>query len=237
MISDKSPYPKFNHDEYARSQSPDDFWGQIRRTVQGRPVTDNQISMIVEAIKTGLKIKPDDTLLDLACGNGALSHLFFDSCAEYLGVDFSEYLISIAKKNFERLPDIVFTVQGAAEYVRRESRPERFTKGLCYGSFSYFSEPDAIEVLQQLFEKFSNIKKVFIGNLPDKGRVEKFYARVPDQDELSDPCSQIGIWRSRDEFARLAGNAGWNVQFLSMPSEFYAAHYRYDALLSRNPEK
>lgn len=237
MVSNKSPRPNFNHDEYARSQPPDDFWGQIRRTVQGRPVADDQIEMIVEAIRTGLEIRPDDTLLDLACGNGALSHLFFDSCAGYLGVDFSEYLISIAKQNFEKLPNIVFTVQGAAEYVRRESRPERFTKALCYGSFSYFSEPDAIEVLQLLLDKFSNVKRLFIGNLPDKDRVEKFYKKMPDQDELSDPCSQIGIWRSQNELAKLAGNAGWNVQFLSMPSEFYAAHYRYDALLSRNPEK
>ncbi|SDA21882.1 Methyltransferase domain-containing protein [Nitrosospira sp. Nsp18] len=238
MVSNKSPYLKFNHDEYARSQSPDNFWGQIRRTVQGRPVTDDQINMIVEAIKTGLDIRSDDVLLDLACGNGALPHLFFDSCAEYLGVDFSEYLISVAKKNFERFPNITFTLQGVAKYVCLESRPDRFTKALCYGSFSYFPEADAIEVLRLLFEKFSNIQKLFIGNLPDKDQMAKFYTtRTPDQYELSDPCSQIGIWRSRDEFARLAANAGWNVKFLSMPLEFYAAHYRYDALLSRNSEK
>jgi cyclopropane fatty-acyl-phospholipid synthase-like methyltransferase len=238
MVSNSPSYPKFNHDEYARSQAPDDFWGQIRRTVGGKPVADNQINMIVDAIKAGLEIREDDVLLDLACGNGALAHLFFDSCAGYVGVDFSEYLISVAKKNFEKPPDAVFTKQDVAAYVRREPKPKRFTKAVCYGSFSYFPDPDAVDVLRLLFERFSNIESFFIGNLPDRDRVEKFYTkRDPNQDELSDPCSQIGIWRSRDDFAKLTNKAGWHVEFLSMPMEFYGAHYRYDALLTRNPRK
>lgn len=234
MPDEKIPYQKFDHDEYARTRAPDDFWGQIRRTVQGKPVSDDQIKMIVAAIQSGLGMKPDDVLLDLACGNGALSHLLFGSCAGYLGVDLSEYLISVAKKNFEALPRYGFVAQGAAEYVRSEPRPERFTKALCYGSFSYFPAVDAAEVLHALFEKFINIETVFIGNLPDKDRAADFYkSKPPAADELLDSSSQIGIWRTRGEFAQLASDAGWKVRFLSMPAGFYASHYRYDGLLSR----
>lgn len=234
MQSDKPIYKKFDHNEHAKSRAPDDFWGQIRRTVQGEPVSDEQIKMIVDAIQAALRLKPDDKLLDLACGNGALSRLLFDSITEYQGVDFSEHLISVAKKNFEKLPGYRFVTQGAAEYVRQEAHPEKFTKVLCYGSFSYFPAADAAEVLRTLFDKFTNVQSVFIGNLPDKDRATAFYKeKQVSTEEMADHESQIGIWRTQNEFAQLAGDAGWKTKFSVMPAEYYAGYYRYDVLLSR----
>lgn len=231
---EKPSYPKFNYDEHARTCAQDDFLGQTRRTVQGVPLSDDQIQMIVAAIKSGLGFRPDDVLLELACGNGALSHFLFDSCKEYLGVDLSEYLISVAKKNFEVLPYYRFAVQGAAGYVRQEPHPERFLKVLCYAGFQYFSADDAAEILHSIFEKFSNVQTVFIGNLPDKDRATKFYKeKQPSAEELSDCSTAIGVWRTRNEFAQLVGDAGWKVRFSNMPAEFHASYYRYDALLSR----
>ncbi len=233
MPNDNKTYLKFDYDEYAKTRAPEDFWGQVRRTVQGVSVSEDQIKLIVDTIRSSFDVKPDDTLLDIACGNGALSHLLFDSCSGYLGVDLSEHMISVAKANFETLPHYLFMQQGAAEYVRSESQPERFSKVLCYGSFPYFPAADAYEVLRTLFEKFGNVKTVFIGNLPDKDRAAEFYKKQPNVDELADSCSQIGIWRTRDEFTQLAIEAGWQVKFSAMPAEFYASYYRYDALLSR----
>jgi len=233
MPNDNKTYSKFDHDKHARSRAPDDFWGQIRRTVNGMPVSDAQIKMIVDAISAALNLEPNDTLLDIACGNGALSHLLFDSCCGYLGVDLSGHLISVAKANFETLPHYQFMQQGAAEYVNSESLPERFSKVLCYGSFPYFPATDATLVLRTLYEKFSNVQTVFIGNLPDKDKAEEFYKKQPDIDELTDSGSQIGIWRTRDEFTQLAGDAGWKVKISTMDDGFYASYYRYDALLSR----
>ncbi|MBE0627422.1 MAG: class I SAM-dependent methyltransferase [Burkholderiales bacterium] len=234
MSNEKNRYQKFNFDEYARSCSPDDFLGQTRRTVNGVPVSDEQIKLILNAIRSALDLKPNDTLLDIACGNGALSHYLFDSCAGYCGVDLSEYLISVAKKNFEVLPNYRFVQRGAAEYVRLEPQPEQFTKVLCYGSFQYFPGEDAAEVLRSLFEKFKSVQTVFLGNLPDRERAEDFYKKgLPTDEELLDCCSQMGTWRTRNELAELAGNAGWKVKVSTMPSEFHASHYRLDALLSR----
>jgi len=234
MNNDKPAYRKFDHNEHAKSRDPDDFWGQIRRTVNGEPVSDEQIMLIIDSIRAALGLQHDDSLLDLACGNGALSHLLFNSIAEYQGVDFSEYLIKVARANFERVPSHRFMTMGAAEYVRQEARPERFTKMLCYGSFSYFSAADAQEVLGTLFTRFSNVRSVFIGNLPDKDRAPAFYKdKLVSAEEMLDNESQIGIWRSQSEFAELAGSAGWKTVFSVMPAEYYAGYYRYDALLTR----
>jgi len=234
MSKEKSEYKKFNFDEYAKSCAPDDFLGQTRRTVNGKPVSDEQIKLILNAISSALELKRDDTLLDIACGNGALTHNLFHSCSGYLGVDLSEYLISVAKKNFESLPNYQFKQQGAAEYVRNEAMPKRFSKVLCYGSFQYFPVEDAAEVLHTLFNKFINVQTIFLGNLPDRDLAVDFYKdNLPSTEELMDCCSQMGIWRTHDELAELAGNAGWKVQFSTMPAEFHASHYRLDVLLTR----
>jgi cyclopropane fatty-acyl-phospholipid synthase-like methyltransferase len=234
MSKENRFYPKFSYDEHARTCASDDFLGQTRRTENGVPVSDEQIQMIVSAIKSGLDFSPEDVLLELACGNGALSQYLFNSCKDYLGVDLSEHLIAVAKENFEALPHYHFSVQGAAEYVRNELRPEKFTKMLCYAGFQYFPDEEAEEILSSISKKFNNIQTIFIGNLPDKSRAEEFYkSRQPSKEEISDGNTAIGIWRTREEFEQLAGKSGWNVKFSTMPTEFYASYYRYDALLRR----
>ena len=233
-------YPKSDYKEYPKTLPADDLWGQVRRTVNGRPVAPEQIDMIVAAIRQGLDLQPNDVLLDLACGNGALSSLLFDACAEVHGVDFSDYLIEVAQARFARAAPAgpgarsSFEVGDAATYVRSEVDPARFTKALCYGSFMFFSADDARAVLAGLQQRFPRLTRIFIGNLPDKDRAHLFYPAGKDyQAELSDPAAQIGLWRSAAEFERLARDTGWHLRLARMPEDFYAARYRYDAVLDR----
>ena len=115
------------HKEHPKSCAADDFWGQVSRTVNGVPVGDDQINMIVNSIRTALQFETDDVLLDLGCGNGALSKYVFLQCSSILGVDFSEYLVSVAKDNFERLPSFAFAQMDAVTYVDVENDPGRFS--------------------------------------------------------------------------------------------------------------
>jgi SAM-dependent methyltransferase len=228
----KEDFPKSDYKEYPKTLAADDFWGQVRRTVHGKPVSEEQIQAIVQAIVRHLDPQPADTLLDMACGNGALSRYLFDYCAGLLGVDYSEYLIGVAKANFERKPRFEFTCSDAATYIASEPDPRRFTKVLCYGSFSYFPQRDASLVLQGLRERFCSVQRVYLGNLPDKDRAANFYPAGKDYArELSDHAAQVGVWRSQEEFATLAASAGWRCQFVQMPPGFFGAHYRYDVLL------
>ncbi|MBW8028554.1 MAG: methyltransferase domain-containing protein [Ferrovum sp.] len=228
---------KFSYDEYARTRPPDDFWGQVLRTVQGVPVPEDQIERIVAAICTGLNFEPEDVLLDIACGNGALSQRLFGRCAGFLGVDLSQHLISVARTNFEKLPNFGFLEVGAGDYVTTETSPKRFTKVLCYGSFQYLSENEAIQVLRTLYEKFTRVRRCFIGNLPDRDHAADFYKRTPGRNELSNHETATGCWRTRQEFEYLVRQSGWKVSFSTMPPEFYASYYRYDALLMRDTGK
>lgn len=230
-------FPKWDYQEYPKILAPDDFWGQVRRTIHGKAVSEDQIAMIVESIKTRLGLTGAAVLLDIGCGNGALSRYLFDSCQQFVGVDASEYLIGVAKKNFERLPDFSFVFNDAITFLEKEDEPSRFTKALCYGAFSFLSEQEAERLLGLLSVRFVNIDTLFLGNVPDKERAEAFH--VLDNDfiaNMSNHQSQIGVWRSQAELSDLASAHGWNVRFVKMPDSFYSSHYRYDAILTRKTD-
>jgi SAM-dependent methyltransferase len=227
-------YPTVNYDAHARKVGRKDYWEQVRRTVAGRPVDEAQINAVIQAIQTGLDLGPADILLDIACGNGALSSRLFDSCAGLLGVDVSPYLVGVAQQDFARPPNYTFCLADVGEYLATERCPERFTKGFCYGSFFYFPEETARTSLRLLHDRFVNVGRVFLGNLPDKARVQNFFRdRTPSEEELRDPEAQVGIWRTPAEMEALVQTVGWRMRCAQMPPEFYSASYRYDVVLER----
>lgn len=228
-------HPAYDYVEYPKTLPRDDFWGQVRRTVNGRPVGQGQIDMIVAQIRAALALTDADTLLDLACGNAALTSHLVDECAHVTGVDHSAYLIGVALDHFHRPPNTEFVVADVADYLASEPAPERFTAVLCYGSFSYFTADTAERVLHILHRRFPNVRRVLLGNLPDKTHADEFYrrrGRAPDP--LDSPYTQIGMWRTPTELATLAEVAGWGTTILTMPDTFFAVRYRYDTLLSRS---
>ena len=221
--------------DYPKTCSPNDFWGQVKRTVNGNPVSQDQIDMIVDVVVAELDLSQEDSLLDLCCGNGALSTLFFKKCNGGLGVDFSEYLISIADKYFASPPYQTYICQDALEFCQNPTTPDKFTKVVCYGSFSYLEQVDAEKLLSLLNKNFPNIQRVFIGNCPDKDLLSDFFSSREFTDGVeNEPDSPVGIWRSTKEFVAMAKQYGWKPVIHQMPSTYYAAHYRYDVILTHD---
>jgi SAM-dependent methyltransferase len=225
---------KFNfYKEYPKTCNPKDFWGQVKRTINGVPVSKEQIDLIVCAVVKGLSLSRQDILLDLCCGNGALSALVFKHCGGGVGVDFSEFLISVARKHFMNEPHVTYVLRDVVEFCENPIKPNIFSKMLCYGSFSYLEYERAEKLLCLLRDNFHNLKKIYIGNCPDKDLLLNFtknHSFEPDAE--NDPESPIGIWRTQEEFSSLASRCGWKISFYKMPHNFYASHYRYDVILT-----
>ena len=232
MPSDQ--FPKWDYNEYPKTLSPDDFWGQVRRTVYGKPVSEEQIQMMVDAIIAGLELQRSSVLLDIGCGNAALAARLFSVCDQCLGVDSSEYLIAVANTHFAS-PRHTFICQDAVDYAINEPDPLRFDKLLCFGVFAYLSDISAQQLLVILNQRFLNISSLFIGSIPDPRYAATFFKDCDlAEADLVNPRSQIGVWRSRDQMSQMAGQAGWRIRFQSMPREFYQSHYRYNAVLKRS---
>lgn len=219
------------YDEHAKNCDEDDIWGQVRRTVNGKPVSPDQIDMIVNAMISALDLGEDDVLLDICCGNGALSGRFFEQCAGGLGVDYSETMIAIAKKRFSRGPSVAYQTGDAIAFLRDYAGPEKFSKALIYGSINFFPRHTAEELLSSLRLRFSNIKRFVVGNVADKAHLRDFFGDRYEPGIENLPDSAIGVWWSKDEFASMALRAGWTAEFRGMPTGFFASHYRFDAVL------
>jgi SAM-dependent methyltransferase len=229
-------YPKSDYKEYPKTLARNDFWAQVRRTQHGKRISESEVDAMVAVIRRTLELRHTDVVLDLACGNGALSARLFDDCAGWLGVDSSEYLIEIAREYFERLPQYRFEVGDVCQYVSADVEPTRFTCGLCYGSFSFLAVPSARELLRTLHDRFPRLVRLFIGNIPDKSLASLFYPEGKDyDDEILDHTAQIGVWWSENELRNLAAESGWAVRFSRMPSHVFNTKYRYDAVLERMP--
>lgn len=227
---------KYHYHDHPQNCDPKDYWSQVKRTVDGKPVDEGQIQMIVSAVSDNLALTKRDRLLDLCCGNGALSNLVFANCGGGVGVDISEYLIEIAQRDFQYLPERRYELCSVNDYLRQEPNPEQFTKALCYGAFMFLDEKMSRDFLLQLLHRFPQVKRLFLGNLPDKARMKAFFRPgnyLPGMED--DPTSPIGIWRTEQEFTALAEECGWEARISRMPDTFYAAKYRYDAVLTPMP--
>ncbi len=226
------PQPEALYEEHARGCDDTDFWGQVRRTVDGKPVPEEQITLIVAKMTEHLDLRPDDILLDICCGNGALSARFFRQCAGGLGIDYSETLVSVARRHFEMGPSFEYMSGEALGALHSMVEPARFTKALIYGSINYFSRENAEKLLAVVRERCVNVSRLVIGNVADLAHIHAFFGPERYEPGIEDkPDSAIGAWWSRDGFSQMAARAGWSTEYHQMPEPFYARHYRFDALL------
>jgi SAM-dependent methyltransferase len=225
------------YDTHARTCEPKDFQRQVLRVLKSGPPGPEQIAMIADGITKGLDLQPDDILLDLCCGNGVITDMIFARCRGGVGVDFTPYLIEVAKTNFERSPDRLYRLGDAREYVETTDDTQRITKVMCYGAFYCLMESNAAGLLVALRRRFPNVQRVFLGNLPDLDRADICFPRemdmpVPPLQDLKRHDKPWGIWRTEQEMAKLAAECGWRTEISRMPPAFFVAEYRFDASLT-----
>jgi hypothetical protein len=225
------------YETLSRNSDAKDFQRQVGRVVKAGPAGPDQITMIVDAVTRGLDLKPQDVVLDLCCGNGAISHQVFAHCQGGLGVDFTPYLIEIAKANFEQPPHCLYQLSDVLEFVETTQDTERFTKVMCYGSFFCLLEWKALKLLRTLRRRFPNVGRVFLGNQPDLDQADLCFRREwdmesPPFEELKRHDKPWGIWRTEEEMWNLAARSGWRTEISRMPPEFFVAYCRFDAILT-----
>ena len=227
-------FPKWDYQEYPKTLARDDFWGQGRRTIMGRRISEEEVKLVVDHIRRQLGVQPNDVLLDLGCGNGALSARLFDNCAGYAGADLSAYLIEVSKEFFERPPHFLFFHSDVVEFAELVGEPERFTKGLCFALLQYMPLQRVAALLQILWDRFPNLHRVVVGNLPNREKAHLFFTDGYGESDLEQHESQIGKWWSTDEIGRFASSFGWEVAFSRMSEGVFNAKYRFDAILTRH---
>ena len=219
------------HKEFPKSVGKKEFWKQIKRTINGVEVSENDINMIVEAIRNALKLNKEDHLLDLGCGNAALASKFFKDIKSYSGFDFSDYLLGIAKENFFLKGKTNFKLFDMRNDKINNCGLETVNKVLIYGTISYLSKSDVKSLISNLMSELKNIERIFIGNVPNINFSSEFFARrglKPTQ--INDPNSPIGVWWDPDELAEIFMSSNLDVEIKNMPESFYGHKIRFDII-------
>ncbi len=199
----------------------------MRRTVGGKPVDDAQIVRIVTAVREALGIDDTTRLLDLCCGNAALTDRI---AADVLGVDFSPPIIEVACRDFAR-PNRRYLLGDAAEWVRTV-QDEGWNRALCYGAYSYLPREAALGMLADLRRRCPGVQAASLGNLPDRGACATFFASRPYTPGMEDRHdTQIGVWYDPEPFLIALASVGWRGKVRRMNEGFYGHGMRFDVLL------
>jgi cyclopropane fatty-acyl-phospholipid synthase-like methyltransferase len=220
---------EFDYTERPKQFGREEFWQQVRRTLNGKPIEEAQIQLIVDQIVGALELCPGDSVLDIGCGNGALSVRLEPHVGRLVGVDYSDYLIGVAREYFQS-ERVSFEI-GRIEEMIGGQHYDGFDKALLYGVSSYLGD-DLLESLVAWYFRTGG-GTMFIGNVRDRTCAEEFYRRVPTPAELDDTTSSIGKWRQREWFESLAARYSLNIRFLKMPDAFYVSKYYYDVLFAK----
>jgi SAM-dependent methyltransferase len=166
-------------------------------------------------------------LLDLGCGNGALTAKFSSHVNEILGIDRSDYLIKIANKHFKK-SHIDFECSNL-ENILKHNFIKNFNKCLIYGVSSFLEDEIIYSICKEFLGKKNN--RLMFGNVRELKYADHFYTKDVDPSELNDTKTSMGKWRTRDWFSKLAKDLGTEIYFSKMPKGFYASKYYFDVVI------
>jgi len=208
---------------------------QVGKTVHGREISEEQVELIVHDIAEALQLGPDDSVIDLCCGNGLITKRLAPLVKEIVGVDFTPGLIDTAKRS---------GVRDHVEYINSnvlDLAPGYFSganKVVMYEALQHFSSQQCESLLDNM-KSLAVGALVLFGSVPDGEKLRKYY----DTDEKFSFYEQrekegrphIGRWWLRDEMKQLVAERGFEITFLPQNPLLYTAYYRFNVLLKKRP--
>ena len=226
-------------DYWEQIASENDPLVQVGRSRKGVWGTEADLYVVVNHLKSILKLKKRDHLLDLCCGNGLLTRQLARHCAYTLGVDFSAGLIDHAAQH--ALPGRLEFAQADVCHLGQELpadlHEKTFDKILLHFSFQYLdSYVKGRDAVAEMLPRLRPGGQILIGDVPAQELSHRFYT-TPEL-KLRHLLSRIKgnnmmgkFWRG-SELLKIGKELGLEVQRLEQPAHLPYAHYRYDYLLS-----
>lgn len=159
-----------------------------------------------------LELHPDDRVLDLGCGVGRWAQVIAPFVAQYLGIDFSEKLLSAARAN---TPSAVFQCMrvDSLNVSALEIAPP-FTLILCSGIFAYINDADLLRLFHNISQIAASGCRIYIRE--PVAKAERLTLDEYWSDDLK--SSYSAIYRTRMEYLRAFDSLlGFSVQLETKP--------------------
>jgi 2-polyprenyl-3-methyl-5-hydroxy-6-metoxy-1,4-benzoquinol methylase len=214
-----------------------EFMRQVGKTYRGQPISRNQLNMIVEDVVRKLNLQKDDVVLDLCCGNGLITSAIAKKCRHVAGVDFSEFLIGVARE-FSGASNLCYYCLPALEMTPEIFRPSiPFTKIYMYESLQHFRE-DQLAPLLATLRLLSNEKTaILLASVPHKRKMLNFYNTAKLRSEFRERkrkgSLELGTWWNQSDIREICAAFNLRCRFLPQPDGLHTAHYRFDVRIIR----
>jgi SAM-dependent methyltransferase len=206
---------------------------QVGRTFRGVGYSDQAIDALVARLVECLHASPDSSLLDLACGNGLLTHRLASHVRTITAVDYSAPLIATARQRFARA-NIEYVVGDAVELSHITAT---YDGAVLSAALQHFDRTALSRLLRRLRDIVTPGGRVVLADVADRDRIWRFYrglsGRLRYGRELLSGRPTIGYWWSPARLCQVAGSAGWAVSVLPQPGSWPNHYFRYDAVLER----
>ncbi len=204
---------------------------QVQRTWQGSPIEEERFALIVDWVLTNLSPGPGDAVLDLCCGNGAITHFLAERSDTVLGVDFADDLLRHVDR--VRYPNIALQRNDIRDCVFEENSFDRI---LLYAGLQYLSQGETVTLMRDLRRWLRPGGRVLLGDVPDADRMWDFFnteqRRAAYFDQLVTGAPIIGTWFAPSWLAHLGRDAGFaQAQVLYQPEALPFRHFRFELLL------
>jgi len=196
-------------------------------------VSDSTFQEVLKDIEKNIEINPEDTVLDLCCGNGLITTYLAPRCAKIVGVDVSPELI--AQIDLEKYSNVSVLVDNIKKVDFEE---DTFNKIIIYSGLQYLTPKESIELFESVMKWLKKDGIFLVGDVPDSHHLWDFADNEERQaayfDALKNDRPFIGTWFEPQWLRNLGGYAGFTtVDIRSQPSELPFSHYRFDAILRK----
>jgi len=202
----------------------------------GRTINQFKVKLIAADIKNKLEIKSIDKVIDVGCGNGAITALIAQEALQVAGVDFSQKLLAQAEKR----ANVRYYL---AESTNLPFEDNVFDKGLCYFVIHHLENKELFSTLKELSRVCKPGARILVGDIPDANKmflylgleglfkyvIKRFVLR---SSRILDHAKNPG-WRfyRRKGLQNICHRLGLRAQIIEQPKNLPFSWYRYDLLI------
>ena len=210
-----------------------DFCKQVGRTLNKTSYSEAQIQLLTSRILELLQASPQKALLELACGNGMLTHRIAPHFQSVTAMDFSAPLIDVAVAHFPR-DNVEYFVHDALEL---DAVQKTYDCILVFAAFQYFNPNQAQRMFSQFRRLLNPDGRILLGDVADGDRVWRFYRGLKGKwryyFDLLQGTPIIGSWWKPSDLLKLADEHGFTLAISYQTPQLPNHYFRYDAVLSR----
>jgi SAM-dependent methyltransferase len=219
-------------------KSEEDLFFQVGKTIQGKPISYDMLSITILRTKKLLSLDKNDILLELCCGNGLVTFELAFLVKAITALDFSSHLIDAAKK-YKQSDNIMYFYGDVKESLTNFlNGSTKYTKILMGVALAYFYPDELRTILANIINHNdgTNFQALFT-DVPNKELIRNYY-NTPERWETY--CSNqsipghandgIGRWWLTSELDEIASSLGLKVKIYNQPVEL--SNYRFDVLFT-----